>query len=189
MNHVSLACAVTLAGVFLAAVWNKRSRLRFEVFVATAGPLSLLPRRWRGRAAAAVTAAESAVVTACAVGAVLAVLGQGGTVLLLGLLGAGALLLIFTVAIGLMLRRGERAPCHCFGTRDTPLGLAHVVRNLFLLALCVLGSLGDSSGFAVPGVVLAVVAGLLAATLVIRLDDLLALFSTTSPRRPTGNLR
>lgn len=183
MNHVSLTCAIALAGVFLAALWSKRGRLRFRFFVATAGPLNLLPRGWRGWAAIAVTGAESAVVTALTAGAVVAVLGHGRTGLLLGFLGSGALLLVFTVAIGLIVRRGERVPCHCFGSRDTPLGLAHIVRNMFLLALCVLGLLGGAGGFDAGGVVLAVVAGALAATLVVRLDDLVGLFSATSPAK------
>lgn len=49
---------------------------------------------------------------------------------------AGALLVAFTVLIGLRLRDGSRPPCACFGSRfDRPLGAGHVVRNLVLLAL------------------------------------------------------
>lgn len=177
MNHLGLACAVVLAGVFLASVWSKLGGVRFRVFVASAAPLELLPRGWRSKAAAAVVAGELAVTTAFAGGAALAVAGLARWPLLLGFLGAMGLLLAFTVVIGLVLRRGERAPCHCFGAHDTPLGPVHVVRNVILIGLAVAGSLADANGYTVPGVAIAFVAGALVAALVVYFDDLVALFA------------
>lgn len=187
MSHLGLACAVALAGVFLVSARGKVGGVRFRVFVATAGPLRLLPRKWRGMAAAAVATVELAVATAFAVGAAFAVLGVDRAVLVLAFLGAAALLVAFTIAIVLMLRRGERAPCHCFGAHEAPLGPAHLVRNLILLALAVTGSLAQGSGYAAPGVALAALAGALAAALAVRFDDLVDLFRATSPGGPARN--
>jgi len=181
MGYLGLACAVALAGVFAVSVRGKAGVVRFRTFVATAGPLELLPRRWRGRIAAAVTVTESAVVTALAVGVTFVLSGLGHVVVLAGFIGVATLLLIFTVAIGLMLRRGDRKPCHCFGTQDVPLGPAHVVRNLVLLALAVVGPFARSGDHALPGVVLAFCAGALVAALLVRFDDLVALFSSPAP--------
>jgi hypothetical protein len=177
MNHLGLACAVALVGIFLVSLWGKAGRVRFRVFVATAGPLAILPRRWRAQAAGAVVAAETAVVAALGTGAVLALAGLNRTVLLAGFVGAAALLLVFTVAIGLMLRREERMPCHCFGAGDVPLGPAHVVRNVVLLALAVIGPLGGA-GYAPAGVALAGAGGVLVAALAVRFDDLVDLFGS-----------
>jgi hypothetical protein len=190
MDYVGLACAVALAGVFFVSVRGKLGGSRFRVFVATAGPLDLLPRKWRGRAATAAAVAESATVAALVAGGVMAVLGAGRAVLLLGFLGAAVLLLVFTIAIGVLLWRGERAPCHCFGVRDTPLGLAQVVRNVLLLALAVTGPLAaGGGGYAAPGIVLAVVAGAPIAALLVLFDDLVALFRIAPPRDAVGNRR
>ena len=181
MSYFGLACAVALAGVFAVSVRGKAGAVRFRVFVATAGPLELLPRRWRGTAAIAVVAAESAVVAAIAAGVALVLSGLGYAVLVAGFAGAAALLTVFTVAIGLMLRRGDRRPCHCFGTQDLPLGPAHLVRNLVLLTLAIVGSFAQGTGHALAGVALAGFAGLLVVVLIAGFDDLVALF--TSPVR------
>jgi len=190
MDYAGLACAVALAGVFFVSLRGKLGANRFRVFVATAGPLSLLPRKWRWTAATAATVAESATVVALVAGGVMAVVGAGRAVLLLGFLGAAVLLLVFTTAIGVLLRRGERAPCHCFGVRDAPLGRAQVVRNVLLLAPAVTGFLAaGSGGYAAPGVVLAVLAGASMAALLVLFDDLVALFSIAPPRDAAGNRR
>jgi methylamine utilization protein MauE len=112
--------------------------------------------------------------------------GLSRFVLLAGFAGAAVLLAVFTVAIGLLLRRGDRRPCHCFGVTDIPLGPAHLVRNLVLLALAVTGFSVPGSEFAVAGVALACVAGVVVAVLMVRFDDLVTLFA---PPDPAGHLR
>jgi hypothetical protein len=87
-------------------------------------------------------------------------------------------------AIGLLLRRGEPAPCHCFGVQDAPLGPAHLVRNLVLLAFAVVGTLSPAGTYDAGAVALAVASGALVAVLAVRLDDLVALFSPPRPARP-----
>ncbi|OLF19240.1 MauE/DoxX family redox-associated membrane protein [Actinophytocola xanthii] len=185
MSYLGLACAVALVGVFAVSARDKVGRERFRVFAASAGPLDVLPRQWRVRTARAVAVAELVIVAALAGGLVLALAGAGGLVLALGFLAAAALLTSFTVAIGLMVRRGERVPCHCFGASEVPLGVAHVVRNLLLLALAVVGPFTPAGGYAPVGVALAVVAGAVFATLVIRFDDLVMLFGSPSPATRT----
>ena len=62
-----------------------------------------------------------------------------GILLPVGSLGAGALLLVFSVAIVVNLRRGRRFSCHCFGKTRTLIGPSTVARNaaLFVLACAV----------------------------------------------------
>lgn len=186
MSYLVLACAVALVGVFGVSASGKLGGKRFRVFVTTAGPLELMPRRWRAGVATAVVGAELAIVVAVAVGLVMVLFGLSRVVLVAGLTGAAVLLAGFTVAIGLLLRRGDRKPCHCFGVTDIPLGPAHLVRNLVLLALAVTGALARGSGFAVAGVALACVAGVVVAVLMVRFDDLVTLFA---PPDPAGHLR
>jgi hypothetical protein len=92
---------------------------------------------------------------------------------------AAALLVAFSGAILLALRRGERAPCRCFGTSEQPLGYTQVVRNVALIAVTVLGALGGlatTAAPALPGVVIAVATGGILALLAIMADDIAALF-------------
>jgi uncharacterized membrane protein YphA (DoxX/SURF4 family) len=52
------------------------------------------------------------------------------------------LLACFTTALGLVLRRGRRVPCGCFGLFDeTPIGWNSLVRNAVLATLALLPSL------------------------------------------------
>jgi hypothetical protein len=185
MNYLGLVCAIALAGVFAVSMRDKVGRERFRVFAASAGPLDVLPRRWRVRTAGVVAVAEAVTVAALTGGLVLALVGAGALLLTLGFLAAATLLTAFTVAIGLMLRRGERVPCHCFGASEVPLGPAHVVRNLVLLALAVVGPFTPAGGYTAAGVALVVVAGAVIAALVTRFDDLVTLFGSPDPATRT----
>jgi hypothetical protein len=184
MSHLGLFCAVVLAGVFAVSAREKTGRIRFRVFAAGAGPLELVARRWRTAAAVAVAAAEVVVVAAFGGGLVLVVAGLGRMVLAGAFVVSAALLAVFTGAIGVLLRRGERAPCHCFGVQDAPLGPVHLVRNVVLFAIAVTGALSPAGAYDAGAVALAVVSGLVVAVLVVRLDDLADLFSSPRPARP-----
>ncbi|WP_068922775.1 MauE/DoxX family redox-associated membrane protein [Planobispora rosea] len=175
MIHLALACRVLLAAVLLIAVGSKLSRTAFGEFVSSTG--RLLPPRLTGRqrsAAVLVLAVEAATVPALLVPATAA----------LGLVAAVGLLTAFTIGIGGALHRGERAPCRCFGASRTRLGPLHLARNLTLIAVGVTGlAASASAGTAHPGgAVLAVFAGIVLAALMVRLDDLAALFAPTHPR-------
>jgi hypothetical protein len=96
-----------------------------------------------------------------------------GFALALGLDGA------FAWAVLGALRRGERAPCHCFGVSEQPLGARQLVRDLVLVGLSALGLLAQLSpggGTHPAGWALAGCAGAVGALLLILLDDLVGLF-------------
>ncbi|SIR76159.1 MauE/DoxX family redox-associated membrane protein [Micromonospora avicenniae] len=181
MRAVELAARLLLALVFVAAVVGKlRTRAGFAEFVGSVGQFGV-PARWASPVARLAVAAEAAVVALLAVPAT----APAGLVLAAGLLG------VLTAAIVGALRRGARPACRCFGAADAPIGPRHVARNLALTVVALLGL----SGWATAGPSLPPAAALLAAgvavplaAVVVRLDDLVALFAPASPRatRPAG---
>jgi hypothetical protein len=177
MSYLLVACRTLLLGVFVVALVGKvRRRSAYREFVGSVRALGVVPHRMSGVVAAAVTATEAAVVLLLtAPSTVLA--GFGLTTVLLA---------AFTTGILLALRKGRRAPCHCFGASSTPLGVVHVVRNLVLIAVGVAGLLAGlvAAGQAThpEGLLLAVIAALLGLLPVLRMDDLMVLFSTPTAR-------
>ncbi|MFC0531396.1 MauE/DoxX family redox-associated membrane protein [Phytohabitans kaempferiae] len=172
MEYVVVGLRSLIVLVFVVSAASKvRGRRAYAEFVTATGRLS--PRRvsvaTARRLATGVVAAELATV-------MLVLVPRTAT---MGFAVAATLLLAFTGAILLALRRGERAPCRCFGSAEQPLGYPQVARNLLLLAACTLGLAGGQLVVASPspgGALLAVAAGALAATLVAVFDDLVALF-------------
>ncbi|TDC28312.1 methylamine utilization protein MauE, partial [Micromonospora sp. 15K316] len=172
MRAVELAARLLLALVFLAAVVGKlRTRAGFAGFVGSVNQFGV-PKRWAYPVARLAVATEAAVVVLLAV----RVTAPAGLLLAAGLLG------VLTGAIVGALRRGARPACRCFGAADAPIGRRHVVRNLALTVAALLGLLG----WATAGPVLPPSAALLAAgvavplaAVVVRLDDLVALFAPT----------
>lgn len=175
MSYLLIACRTLLLGVFLAALAGKvRRRAAYRGFVASLRALGVLPGRLVAVTAAAVTAAEAAIVVLLAV---------PGTVPA-GFLLTAVLLTAFTTGIVVAVRRGTTAPCACFGVSVTPLGRVHVVRNLVLLATAGAGLAvaGAGGGVEFAGAALAVAAAVVALVPVLRLDDLAALFSRAPAR-------
>ena len=126
-------------------------------------------------------AAESAVLVGLSAGLLAPVNGVFAAVAFVAFLGGALLLGAFTVGMAISLRRGDRAPCHCFGTRAAPLGAGQVIRNLVLSLVAVVGAataLGGPGDVGVAGVAVAAFAGLSAGLLATRLDDLLDLFTS-----------
>jgi hypothetical protein len=167
MEYLSLAGRVLLGVTF--AVASAGKVLGFRAFAADLARMRVLPRRW-------VTAA--AVLTVTAEAAVAPLLIAGRTVPL-GVALAALLLTAFGAVIVVLLRRGQAASCPCFGRAPTPLGVRHLARNGLLLIAAGLAVTGPAalSTAGVAGVVAAVAAGVFTASLVIRLDDLTALFA------------
>ena len=176
MVHLALALQWLVAIVFATAAASKLRRPAYQEFVNSTG--RLLPARWkraRRLVAAVVLVAESLVT-------LLLLLPLNGVVP--GLCMAVVLNTAFAVSTGAALRRGERTPCRCFGASSTPLGRTHVARNLILVACAALALAGRLLLQPLPlrpaGVLCAAAAAVLLAALLVRLDDLVALFGPTT---------
>ena len=177
MAYVEVAVRVLVAAVFAVAVAGKLARRSaWREFVASVRGFDVLPPAAVRPAAAAVVLAEAAVVALLAVARTVP-LGYG--------LAAG-LLALFTAAMVRALRRGVQPVCRCFGARGSAIGRVHVGRNVALAATAVAALLGrlDGGGVHPAGAAVAAAAGLLTAAVVLRLDDLAALFAPAPTRRP-----
>ncbi|MGP3916693.1 MauE/DoxX family redox-associated membrane protein [Nonomuraea sp. 10N515B] len=172
MLYLMIACRALLAAVFAIALVGKvRGRTAFDEFTASIVTLGVLPRGMSVVAAYALVAAEAVAVL---------LLALPWTVPL-GFAAAVGTLAVLTGGILAALRGGRQAPCRCFGASATPLGRVHVVRNLVLAAVGGIGlAAWITAGTSAPnpaGVVLALVAAGVGALLVVRLDDLMELFT------------
>ncbi len=183
MDVLELGCRAALIVVFGLAIAGKiRSRASWDAFVQTLGAFGAPRSLPRAPAAAAIVGLEAAA-AACLVAS-----PALGHALALGLLA------MFTAALGLALRRGERAPCRCFGASERPIGPGHLARNAALLAVALAGlgaRLTGSPGAAgLQETIAALLVGGVVGFLITRWDDLLFLFSaapgperTVPPRR------
>ncbi len=167
--YTAVGCRVVLVAVFLAATAGKvAARAEFGRSVRRMAPVPdqfVQPMVWL------VLGAESLTI------ALLAVPAPAATPVGFGL--AVLLLTLFSGAIIRVIRRGDRESCACFGKSSQPLSLVHVVRNGLLLVIGVVGfatTLMSSSAPRLGGVVLTLAAGLLVATLIARLDEIVALY-------------
>jgi hypothetical protein len=90
-------------------------------------------------------------------------------------------LLVLSLGIAVLLRRGEPAECACFGRRRSPLGAHHLFRN-GVVALTAAAGLAAPAGPTPqwPGIAIAVAAGLIGAVLVASWDDIADLFINPS---------
>ncbi|GAA3145440.1 hypothetical protein GCM10010466_40630 [Planomonospora alba] len=172
MLYLMITCRALLAVVFAVAVAGKvRGRAAFGEFVSSIAVLGVLPRRASAAAAYALTAAEAAAVLLLAWPPAVPV----------GFAAAVGTLAVLTGGVLAALRRGRRVPCRCFGASAAPLGRVHVVRNLVLAALGCAGlAAWAAAGASAPhpaGVALAIAAAGVGALLVVRLDDLMELFT------------
>ncbi len=152
-----------------------RGRAAFREFAATtrvlliaSSPVSRISHATARVVGGAVVAAEASVV--------LLLLVPGAGRIGLGL--AMVLMAAFGHGIAAAIRRGVRTSCRCFGASSTPLGARHLVRNaaLFLVAATglLIGPVGDAD---LAGLVVAGGAAAVLALLVVRLDDLVDLFT------------
>ena len=166
---------------FVSSTGKLRSRASLDAFVDSVRGLRLLPNGLPNGlprlVALGVVAAELGVCLALAVP--LAAATAVGLALAAGLLAA------FTVGVGLMVGRGAREPCRCFGRSSTPLGPEHVARNAVLTGVAVLGAVAATTATAgsaqAAGAILAAMAGLALGSIVIAFDDIIELF------RPAGS--
>ncbi len=163
MESVVLTCRLLLGVVFAVSLAGKL-RGTGDFVEATRRLVPVRFARWDRLLSAAVAAVELGVLI------LLVVQPTAGFLLALALLAA------FTVALAAALRRGETAPCHCFGSVGTPLGRRHVVRNAVLLSIAALGLAFPAMSPPLAESLPAATIALAVAAIVIRFDDLVELY-------------
>jgi hypothetical protein len=173
MTETAVGCATLLGVLFGSAVFAKLPGKRFRGFAASSGLLTILPAATR-HAAAVVTVVTEVVITVTTAAFVLTRTPW------LGLAGFGvatALLAVFSVAIGIALKRGDHRPCRCFGVTAAPLGPIHLYRNSAMIVAAIVGAAASGSTAIAPaGLLIAVFTGCCGAAIAIRLDDIAAVF-------------
>jgi hypothetical protein len=178
MDELGFGCYCLVGLVFAVSAASKlRGRTAFDEFVGTTRVLAVaivpgyeVSRDQARMIGVAVISGEIAVPV------FLVVPGKAG----IGLGVAMILLTAFGMGIAAAMRRGLRTTCRCFGSSSTPLGRRHLVRNALLVAVAATGlafgpdrvANGDPAGLALAGV-----GALVLAALVVRLDDLIDLFT------------
>ncbi|GAA4624121.1 methylamine utilization protein MauE [Actinoallomurus vinaceus] len=168
MEYVRAGCVSLIALVFVASAVSKLRDLGgFERSLPALAPV---PSRLVRPLARAVVAAEAVIPVLLLV--------PPATAYGFGL--AGVLLIAFTVAIAVALRRGRRAPCRCFGASSTPIAPRHLVRNATLLVAAALGGMAPGGLPVTAGLAIAVAGGLVGAILIVALDDIVDLFARSS---------
>jgi hypothetical protein len=196
MNEFSLAALTLVGWVFAASATGKlSSRQAYRLFRGGLGEARLIPARMLAAAAVSLACTETLVsgglLTATGLTAATV---PGAAVLADWASGAAALLTaVLTIGVGVVIRHGTQARCACFGARSSrPLGRAHLVRNMSLLAIVCAGLAASVLAHGRPplaGSVLAVTSGTAAALLFVRWDDLAELFGSapaSAPAVPTA---
>jgi hypothetical protein len=196
MSYASMGLLASLWCVFAVSGWGKvRSRATLRAFADSLRPLPLLPARLVIPVAATVTAGELALVLGLGWSMVATAAGwsssRAGAGVVLGL--TLLLLAVLTTGVVLAIRRDTGARCACFGANQQTLSRRHVVRNAVLLAIAatalLLVAVRRPHPLELPGVLIALVAGAIAALFLIRLDDLVDLFLPTRTAPPPGGNR
>jgi hypothetical protein len=93
---------------------------------------------------------------------------------------AALLLVVFSVVLVGVIRRGVAVGCRCFGSTTRPVRGVHVLRNMLACAVAMLGLavlvVARGAVGAPEGVAVGVVAGLVVGVLLVSLDELVDLF-------------
>jgi hypothetical protein len=181
MVYAALICRTVVGLVFAVSAFSKlRNATAYREFASwLAGvPVPLARNRTLPPVLAA---AEAATVVLVAVPAT-AVAGLVLAVLVLAALTAGTAVVV---------RRGARVTCQCFGPSQTELASHHVLRNGFLLVVAAVGlaAVAFSVGAAGPrpaGIGLSLWAAVAVATFVVFLDDVVFLVSGDHADRAKG---
>jgi hypothetical protein len=166
---VGIGCCWLVAAVFaISAVGKLRTAAVRVAFRRSVADMAVLPARAVGPVAATVAVVEAVAVVLLVV----------PTTSVLGCLLALVLLAVFTTGIVVVLRRGTRAGCLCFGTTERPYGPRHLVRNILLAAAALAGAITAGNPTDLPIALTAIAAGGLAALVIVTFDELLELFAT-----------
>jgi hypothetical protein len=175
--YLLLGARCLLGCVFLVSfagkVWG---RTRYDGYLAATR--RLMPR-WAASRIPVRTAAPGILAAEAAVPLLLAV----PATVLPGLAVSCVLLAVFAGATAAALRRGENAPCHCFGFSQRDLTTGHVTRNVLLAVLALAGIVAAASNArplaAADAAVVAALA-VIAAVLFAIADDLADVFRSTT---------
>jgi hypothetical protein len=166
--------AVCRVAIGLTFAFSAAGKLRdITAFRQAIADLELFAEGWSKTIAICLLVAESAVAVMVAV---------GGPALVPGFLLAAGLLVVFSVALVLALRRGVRVACNCFGPAERSLSPYDVVRNLLLIGCSLVGVWALSTprhDLASLDVALMVVMGTCLVVLLTNLSDVV-----TTLRRP-----
>lgn len=153
-------CRIVIALAFALSAGGKA--LDMPSFQVAIKDFQLLPARWSKIAAYCLAGLEAIVV--------LLLLGERSLVIGFGL--AIGLLILFTVALVITIRRKKAVTCNCFGRTERRVSNYDVGRNVVLIAIALTGvrlSLDFSRDLATSEVILS---GLLASTVVILVINL-----------------
>ncbi|MEU7854281.1 MauE/DoxX family redox-associated membrane protein [Nonomuraea sp. NPDC049141] len=172
MQYVDVASRLLLLTMFALALVSKiSSRRAWGEFVESTRAMAVVGDSQVVAVAVATAAAEGAVIVLAAVP--LRWAGSVAFIIAAGLLGC------LTVAVGLVVRRGKSVTCRCFGASQTPLGVPHVVRNVLLVVIALLGLAGSLVNGPFDPFLTAIVGvfGAVLGLLVSRWDDLVSLLA------------
>ncbi|MFE4974157.1 MauE/DoxX family redox-associated membrane protein [Kitasatospora sp. NPDC056651] len=168
--YLLLGCRAVIAVVFARSALAKL-RARRD-FASALRAMALLPPGTTGAAVIGVPAAEVALALLVWTPAPLATWAFAAT---------AGLVALFAAVLVVLLRRGTDVSCSCFGASGVPVGGAHVVRNLVLIAIAVTGLVASAlpapGGLGAAGAVVALLAAGFASVLIIATDTLVELFS------------
>lgn len=187
MTELTIAVLAAACCVYLtSAIFKLHNRAAYQAFRAGLAETKLVPPRLLPATAAALATGETVAAGGLAAAAVVTVanLGSAAAFTASALALAIVLTAILAAGIAIVLYRGTRARCACFGSAsDRVLAVPHLARDLGLLVFLVAALAGTEVGRGQPtvgGVALAVIAGGVAGLLLIRFDDLIALFTPIS---------
>ncbi|MET7469822.1 MauE/DoxX family redox-associated membrane protein [Micromonospora sp. NPDC005686] len=167
MQYVEVLGRTVLALVFVASAVGKiKSGAAFVAFRKGLADMRVLPKAVVPTVAVAVVVGE--IITVVLLGLPSAGTGTAGFVLAIVLLAS------FTAAIGLVLARGTRVACPCFGGSAVDFGRRHLVRNGLLLAIGFAGLVGGASDapLALPAVLLSIGGAVVIAVVVVAFEDI-----------------
>lgn len=184
MTGLVLAALTIAVIVYGASAGAKlRSTNAYRSYRQGLGQTTLVPVRLLPLTAAVLVGCETAVAASAGAAAVLTVTASSQAALLstASLTVAGLLAGALTVGVTVVIRRGVQARCACFGSPSTrPPGKAHAIRNACLVAAPAVGLVATQFTSSEPRpteAALAVAAGTVGGLLLIRLDELVELFT------------
>lgn len=171
MPYLAIGLRSFLGVVFLISSLSKLSPSSHREFRASLRAMRLLPDRLITPTGVCVVTSELALAGCLA--------APSQILAVAGFTAAGLLLLVFSGAIAVLLRRGSTRPCRCFGASSAVLAPRHLLRNVLLTAAAATGAFASTAiqgPLVWAGVAVAVGTGAALGGLVTVLDEIISLF-------------